>query len=795
MASPSPLARAARTAGVAVVALAALGYLAVLVLDTGSRTAVVVDDLGNLASPTLAALLCGGAVRRCSGRLRASWALLGGFAATWAAGQAAWCWYEVVQRETVPFPGLPDVGFVLSVPFAVAALLVHPQAPRLVTGRVRLLTEGVMVAAALLALSWRFVLADSYRESGLSGLAQVLALAYPALDVLLITVLFLLLGGATRATARPLLLVAGALVCGAAGHVAYGLLSMSGDWVPGNPVDAAWGWGFLLLAAGAAVQRPVVLEARPDRLPGPVSGALPYIPAIVVFTAMISDRLRGIVQERVVAVLVLVIMVTIIVRQFSALLENSRLNRDLESVVEERTAELRRTAETDPLTGLPNRTLLFVRVAEALAAGPVAVALIDLNGFKAVNDSLGHAAGDELLVEVALRLDAAVPDGWTVARLGGDEFAVVMLGVGTPEEATAAGDRLLGALTGQVRIGERPVEVAASLGVVVAEPHDTPQDLLRNADVAMYAAKDAGREARRRGRGTGRVFVPAMRERLLQRVAMEADLRRALAHGEVVPYYQPVVELPGGGIRGVEALARWTRHDGEDIPPGVFVPLAEECGLVQELGRAVLLQACLDAGAWHREAAAGLMAEAPTLSVNVSAVQLASPTFVDDVREALRLGGFPPEELVLEITETAVVQDTETAAGRLMELRHLGVRIALDDFGTGYSALGVLQRLPVDIIKIDRAFVRDVHLGPREAALATAVLTLAASLGLTVIAEGIELPEQAERLEALGCRLAQGFLYSQAVPALALGAALRERTPRTPYDETSSLAPSATGAH
>jgi EAL domain-containing protein (putative c-di-GMP-specific phosphodiesterase class I) len=297
----------------------------------------------------------------------------------------------------------------------------------------------------------------------------------------------------------------------------------------------------------------------------------------------------------------------------------------------------------------------------------------------------------------------------------------------------------------------------------------------------MYAAKDEGRASRVAQAGTGRVFVPAMREELLHRVALESDLRDALAAGEVVPHYQPVVELPGGGVRGVEALARWTRADGSTVPPGVFIPLAEESGLVGELGRAVLLQACRDLGAWHRLVADGLLPEAPTLSVNVSAVQLASPSLVEDVRLALAAGDIPAGELVVEITETAVVRDVDAAAERLAQLRDLGVRIALDDFGTGYSALGVLQRLPVDIVKIDRAFVAEVHRGPREAALATAVLALAASLGLTVVAEGIELQEQADRLAELGCGLGQGFLFSKALPAEALVELLVERTPTTPY--------------
>lgn len=779
------LRRRLRATLIAFLGLGAVGYLAVLLLDAGSRTAVVVAAVGGLVSALLAASACGLAARRCGGRLRLFWGGLAAFAATWGAGQAATCWYQVLRNDAAPMPGLPDVGYLLSVPIAIVALLYHPHAPGLGSGRVRLLTEGVLVGTALLALSWRLGLNDVAHGLAGTALTQAVMLAYPVMDVLLLTVLVLLLAGTTRASFGPLLPVGAALCFGAVGHLSYRVLDVSGQWVSGSSIEAAWGWGFLLLGAGALTQQPDAMAARRDRVPGTRLGALPYAPVVLAITVAVVDRARGNVQGRANALLMLVLVVAIMVRQLSALRENGRLNRDLESTVVLRTAELRRLAESDPLTGLPNRTRLFDRIAAALVAGPTSVALLDLDGFKAVNDSLGHAAGDELLVGVARRLETATLPGWTVARLGGDEFAVVLAGVGTERSASAAGAALLRSLDEPVQVAGRSIEVAASLGVVVAIEGDTAQDLMRNADVAMYAAKEAAKDSSREAlptrRGTARVFVPSMRERLLQRVSMEADLRRALASGEVVPHYQPVVELPGGGVRGVEALARWTRQDGNYVPPAVFIPLAEECGLIQALGRSILLAACIDAGRWHRAAAAGRLAEAPTLSVNVSAVQLASESLVDDVREALAAGGFPADQLVLEITETAVVRDVATAATRLAELRQLGVRIALDDFGTGYSALGALQSLPVDIIKIDHAFVRDVHLGVREAAVVTAVIALANSLDLTVIAEGVELPEQARRLRALGCRMAQGFLYSPAVPADELVGLLAEATPTTPY--------------
>ncbi|MCW2778383.1 MAG: diguanylate cyclase/phosphodiesterase [Frankiales bacterium] len=763
------------------VVLASVAYLTVLLVAPGSAAAVAVDDVGNLASPLLAGVLCGLAARRCGGWLRRCWWLLAASAVAWASGQAVWCWYELVLDRAVPFPGPADVGYLLAVPLVLAALLSHPQAPRPVTGRLRLLGDGVLVGASLLSTAWRVVLQASFHADGV-GPAQLLALAYPVLDVVLLTVVVLLLTRANRATARPLLLVGGWLAAGTVGHLVYGALAQAGLWTPGGPVDAAWGLGFLLLAAGARLQQPVAEAELTVRRHVVLRTLLPYLPVVLALVAAGVDRVRGRPLDGVAGSLLVVVVVVAGVRQLTALLENGRLTHHLEAVVAERTAQLLRLAQTDPLTGLANRDLLSTRTREALDRGPVAVALLDLDGFKAVNDSLGHEAGDRLLVEVASRLDRALLPGETVGRLGGDEFAVVLPGVRDDVEALAAADRLLAAATGTARASTREVDVAASLGVVVARPGDSPADLLRNADVAMYAAKELA-PGRREGRaGSRRLFEPSMHEAVLARVDLEADLREALARGQVVPHFQPVVDLRTGALHGVEALARWVRADGTSVPPSVFVPLAEQCGLVRQLGRSVLRASCAVVAEWHRAVAAGELASAPALSVNVSAVQLASPALVDEVRAALADTGLPSALLVLEITETAVVEDPGTAAQRLAELRALGVRIALDDFGTGYSALGLLPRLPIDVVKIDREFVREVHLGPREAALSTAVLSLAASLGLSVVAEGVELAEQADRLRALGCPLAQGFLYSPALPP----EQLRARLPRAlPLPRTS----------
>ena len=744
-------------------ALYACAYLLVVTLDTGSRLAVVVDDLGNLAAPTLAAALCVGAARRCQDRARTSWLLLAAYAATWALGQLAWVWYEVLQRAVVPFPGLPDIGYVASVPFVLLALLLHPSAPRPAYGALRLTADALLVGASLLAVSWRLGLRPAYDAAGAHGLGQLLGLAYPVLDVIVLTLLLLVALRARAAVDRPLAWVAASLASGAIGHAAYGVMAQDGSWQPGNPIDAAWGVGFVLLALGAHLERGLVREPVPtDRLTSGWRAGLPFAPLLVLVLLAARDALVGERTDAVSRGLGFLIFAAVLVRQGLALAENGRLARGLERTVAERTealtrstARLQEQAWTDPLTGLANRARLFDRMASDLQRGPVVVALLDLDGFKQVNDSLGHDAGDRLLEHLGRRLSRDLPPEVLAARLGGDEFAFLLPAGQAPYEPRVLGARILAALTGPVDLGSRTLALTGSIGLVVSGPEDTPASLLRNADVAMYAAKD-------RGKDQACVFEPSMRTDLLARVALEADLRRALLCGDVQPHYQPIVDLRTGRLTGVEALARWSK-DGVAVSPAVFVPLAEQSGLVGQLGRHVLRVACAQAAQWNEQAPL-------TLSVNLSAVQLADDDLVDLVREALSDTGLDPHRLVLEITETVLMGDAVAIGPRLEQLRARGVRIALDDFGTGYSALGYLQRIPVDIVKIDRCFVKDLHLGARQSALAAAVMTLAQALQVDVIAEGIELPAQAERLRELGCRLGQGFLFHPALPPEQLGA-------------------------
>ncbi|HEY4129218.1 MAG TPA: EAL domain-containing protein [Gemmatimonadaceae bacterium] len=430
-------------------------------------------------------------------------------------------------------------------------------------------------------------------------------------------------------------------------------------------------------------------------------------------------------------------------------------------------AKLVHQAFHDALTGLANRALFRDRIEHALARSSrgerMAVLLLDLDDFKSVNDSLGHAEGDKLLMIVAERLLRATRGCDTVARIGGDEFAVLLEGLVDEAAAMVVVERIADSLRTPVKLLGREVALGASVGVAHVHGGERVEELLRNADVAMYKAKDDGK-------GRHAVFEPGMHAALLERLELEADLRHAVERGEIQVVYQPIVALETGTITGVEALARWKRPGAEMPASASFIPVAEETGLIVPIGRFVLAEACRQGREWQL-AANG--AEIPTLSVNVSARQLQDTSFTNDVRAILAASQFPANRLVLEITESVLMANSTAALESLVQLKALGVRLAIDDFGTGYSNLSYLQNFPIDILKIDRSFITQMAKHDGDAALASSIVGLATSLKLQTVAEGIEDADQRAQLLALGCDYGQGFLFAKAVDATAVGEMIR----------------------
>jgi diguanylate cyclase (GGDEF)-like protein/PAS domain S-box-containing protein len=444
-------------------------------------------------------------------------------------------------------------------------------------------------------------------------------------------------------------------------------------------------------------------------------------------------------------------------------------------------AELERRALFDSLTNLPNRAVFRDRLDHALARTArrpetLAVLLLDLDEFKLVNDSLGHDAGDELLVVLSGRIQGCARSSDTVARLGGDEFAILLEDAVSEESALAFADRVLAALKQPFEVRGREVFVGASVGIVLDDGSGAqPDDLIRNADTAMYAAKAEGK-------GKCAIFRPAMHERTLEVFEVQADLQHALIRGELVLHYQPIVDFRTGRIEGLEALVRWNHPTRGLVMPGAFIPVAEETGMIVPLGVWVLGEACRQTAEWRaRLGGAGDV----WVSVNLSTRQLLEIDLIDRVAEVLRESTLDPSALVLEITEGALMQDVEQTSFKLHALKALGARLALDDFGTGSSSLGHLRRFPIDVLKIDKSFVDGVAEPDSEgAALVRAILELARTLHMSTVAEGIELVEQHEQLAAAGCDWAQGYLFARPMPPGPLEEILREGRSLLPLDST-----------
>ena len=433
---------------------------------------------------------------------------------------------------------------------------------------------------------------------------------------------------------------------------------------------------------------------------------------------------------------------------------------------EERIAHL---AHHDALTGLPNRVsfrdCLNERLARRTFKDRFAILYIDIDEFKSVNDSLGHHMGDELLKSIASRLLACVNADDTVARLGGDEFAIVKSCAGSSDDLVRFVERIHNVIRKPIVCGDQNVTTDASIGIATAPDHGLSLDeLLKNADMAMYEAKAAGRR-------TYRFFAPEMGSRMLARRALEQDLREALVQGGFEVHYQPLVDLASNAVAGCEALLRWEHPLRGMVSPAEFIPLAEEIGLIGELGEWVLGRACADAVTWPEEI---------MLAVNVSPVQFSSNTLALKVASALAKSGLSPQRLELEITEAVLIHDDEQALATLYQIRQLGVRISLDDFGTGYSSLSYLQRFPFDKIKIDRSFVRNLCEDGGSGPIVQAVVTMALARKMLTTAEGVEIEAQRELLRTLGCTQMQGFLFSAAVPATRIAQLLRSHDHQTP---------------
>ncbi|MEU1642517.1 EAL domain-containing protein [Micromonospora zamorensis] len=700
--------------------------------------AALVSDIGGMLVAGWATLACVGAACRHPVPLRRFWTLLAVTMALAALGRAIWTTQRLVGGD-LPHTPLVGVVFTAGILTGTAALLSSPSAPRSAVGRARTLLDGMIVALALVPIGWVLVF-RGVAAAELADPARTLGLLYPMFDLMQLTILVAVAGPA-RPMWRPMSVLAASLTLRVVADVVYVSLVVRADYAAGHPIDLCWPLSYLLIGLATRNPPPPDCDGTDDAespLPPWWRVALPYLPVGGAIIAVVLTRRPSGQAPQLVFVTMMALLAALAVRQGLAANENLRL-----------VARLRRLAYGDQLTGLPNRLLFNRRLRLALRDGrPVAVLLLDLDGFKQVNDRFGHATGDTLLTGLAARMRAAVSDDGIIARLGGDEFAVLVDGE-RPVSPERLAERLLDALRPSGDEEDVGVHPSASIGIAEYGPqHASHTDLLRDADIAMYAAKAAGKSAYR-------TCTPALRESAVSRAELIADLRRAVDEEQLHLEFQPIVDLCTGAVRSAEALVRWRHPRLGMLPPARFLPLAEETGLILPIDRWVIHEACRAAATWR-----GRAPEA-TVAVNIAAAHLRRPDLIATVTAATSAAGLAPRALTLELTESALIEGTDAVLERLHQIRELGIRIAIDDFGTGYSSLSYLHRIPATELKIDRSFVARLGADDRAYATVEMITRLAGAFDLTVVAEGVETERQHEAVTAIGCPRGQGYLYGR----------------------------------
>ncbi|WP_415951594.1 putative bifunctional diguanylate cyclase/phosphodiesterase [Streptomyces sp. KLOTTS4A1] len=851
----------------------------------GSRQfALIMGDFGLSLAAAAAAVSCFLYARNRGSRFRPAWLLFALSSAMAALGNAVWGWYEAVLGMAVPSPSIADLFFLCFAPPAIVGLLVLAKRPVSKAGWVCLGLDAWLIGGSLLTLSWSLALAHTSQLSGGSVPHAALDLAYPLLDIVLVSMVLALHFRRSSANRSAINTAIAALALTVLCDALFTSPLLQATYRSGQLLDAGWFAGSLLLAyapwvpnrGGPVVEHPRVVRrvARGrDGISGSLSALTPYLAAAVCTLGILYNTLNGRSIDRVVLFTACTVVLALVVRQAIMLVDNITLTRELaqkenhfrslvqgssdvimiaapsgilhyvspaasgvwgrsadelvgselaslihpedlgrvtheirrfltagplqepttriecrfrsgtgdwlnvESTVNrhqgggllfnsrdvtERVrlqAQLQHNAEHDPLTDLPNRALFTKRVGQALngrRAGDkgTAVLFIDLDGFKAVNDRLGHQAGDDLLVQAARRLAESVRQGDTAARLGGDEFAALILGDGSGDSADRErhlqelADRLRLRLSQPYEVDGSSVRVAASIGVAFAEPGISAGDLLRNADLAMYRAKAAGK---------GRVvlFAPQMKAEVVRKAELATRLRSALHEGEFALLHQPVVRLDTGRIAAVAAQARWRSAQGILFTPAEFLRVCEDQDRTAELGRWMLEEAV------EQAAERGARGHAVPVSVRISASRILDRSApLGTVEALLTRHALPSGALIVELAEHDPRIPLDELERRLTALHRLGVRIALDGFGNGYAAITALRRLPVDVLKLDRSLIEGVVESARLHKITSGLLKIAGDLGLQSVAEGVDLPEQVVALRAMGCTHAQGMAFS-----------------------------------
>jgi diguanylate cyclase len=676
---------------------------------------------------------------------RTPWVLFALGQASFLTGDVLYYWLET-HNETVPVPSIADAFYLMMYPLVLAGLALKIRKSSNGTKDWAGLIDAGIFGIAMFSVLWVLVM-DSYVPiDGNATTERIILLLYPVMDLAVIFMAIRLAVVLHRAK-KSLALIIGALVFLVIADVQYGMLNAKGSFQTGSIVDAFW-LAFYVSFALAALHPSMAQELRSE---SNQFARITNLRLVLMFVATLTvpfiDLIWGTPSDRFVTLISSAVLFALMLGRVLGLVRTVEHGREL----------LHSEARHDPLTGLANRTQFSERTLHALKGGAssIAVLLIDLDDFKTVNDSLGHEAGDEVLVEVASRIRRCIRETDVAARLGGDEFAVLIAKTIDAQDAANTASRIIKALSEPMTIMNRQIRVGGSVGVALqtAEQGDV-QALLRGADVAMYQAK-------RQGKGRYAYFEQHQYTQILDRLRLKDDLELAIQHNQFEVYYQPILDTDSAVVRSVEALVRWNHPERGLISPVLFIPIAEETGQINLIGRWVLNESCRQVRLWQMQIPHCRELRA---SVNLSARQLHDPELLRHVTEALRTSGLAPECLTLEVTESLLVADSNSTR-TLQQLTALKVKIAIDDFGTGYSSLSYLHTFPVDTIKIDQSFVQKLDESATSHALVRTVIDLARAVGGITVAEGVETQRQLDILSELQCDLVQGYLFSRPVPA------------------------------
>ena len=732
-----------------------------------------------------------------SKHLAIAWGLIGLATLTYTLGDISWAILELGLQQQ-PFPSIADTFYLAYYPLLLAGVFLLPEKPATSGEQIKkVLDAGIVMVAAILGF-WNFLIGPMVSSNLTSPLLeQAILLAYPVGDIVLLWALLRIVYKRSDGQGEdeaPSLLLAASLTMTIIADCIFSYQSLLDTYVSGGVLDIAWRAATLLAGLAGISQITAIRSWKstgnfPHRLEFLAKGSkvvapyLSYVWLIGAYLLLIRSQVIPMPMPFLALALgVGGIIFLVLLRQIITLFENNRLNSQLQhtmgrlqsqaSELEEANQELQNEiierkiveqqlaydAVHDAMTGLPNRVLFLDRLGQAIEYSKrkpeytFAVLFVDIDQFKVINDSLGHLAGDQLLVSIGKKMRESLRSSDTIARFGGDEFAILLEITGEENSVSVVGQKLQEILKIPFKLNGHELHVTASIGIVSSiAGYDYPEEALRDADIAMYQAKTSGK-------AHFEVFDIKMRSQVFSRLELEQELRIALENHEFQLYYQPILAMESNQVASLEALIRWRHPKRGLLLPGEFLSIAEESGLILPIGKWVLNEACAQLKEWHEKFP---NVKNVSVNVNVSNLQFSQPNFVEEVVEALQTNRLNPESLKLEITESVLISNYAAANEVFIKLRDLGIQLEIDDFGSGYSALGYLQHFPISAVKIDKSFIEEMGDGRRGTELIRAIISMTRELGMEAIAEGIETDEQLSGLKGLLCSFGQGFLLSK----------------------------------